>query len=90
MSSKFIPFFNQSLGKRIESREELQQLERAGNIFMSVSEYESNLKSIKKEQEELKLKARKIEVKKKFTKLKFGHSFSRENNERARKERIDE
>lgn len=39
LCNRFKPYFNESLGVRIESREQIRDLERQGTTFMSVDEY---------------------------------------------------
>lgn len=73
--SKFKPYFNSSLGIKIESKEQLKQLEKDGTIFMDIDEYQREGKKIKAEKTRIKNERLKKNIKEKIEKVKSGYSF---------------
>jgi hypothetical protein len=72
---KFKPYFNTSLGVRIESPEQIKNLEKSGTIFMNIPEYEREGKKIKREVEQKREEKITKAVKEKIDMVKAGYSF---------------
>lgn len=80
---KFKPYFNNSLGRMIESREDIRQLEKNGTIFMEPNEYVRESKKIKQEMQKKESKQLNNQINSMLNEVKYGRSFVREMREKG-------
>lgn len=83
LCGKFRPYFNTSLGVRIESREQLRDLERQGTTFMGIEEYHREGKKIKKDIAKKKDERITKKITEKINMVKQGYSFHKEELKKA-------